>query len=41
MDSKRFIAEDKANKALIFLFTKKRESGKESTERQEEKTPDD
>lgn len=37
-DPKRLIAEDKANKALIFLFTKKRESRK-SRERQEEKTP--
>lgn len=35
---KRLIAEDKANKALIFLFTKRRESRK-SRERQEEKTP--
>lgn len=39
MDSKRLTAEDKANKALIFLFKKERESRKKSRERQEEKNP--
>lgn len=37
MDPKRLITEDKANKALTLLFTKKRVSRKESRERQEEK----